>query len=131
MLKKIALLAIATVTLGSLCLSASVGCTDLTDEKYCENACSCEGRPKDNGCIADCSSTLSSLKAKAAQKGCSDQYDTARLCADTYTTCVEGQWRLADGACKDETPALDKCLAATGTGGAGGASSTSSTGTGG
>lgn len=133
MLKKIALLAIATTTLGSLALSASVGCTDLTDEKYCENACICEGRPNDNACLHSCNSSLASLKGKARLASCEDEYDNARLCADTYTKCVAGRWQLASGACTVEAPALDKCIAAggKGNGGAGGSSgTTASTGTG-
>jgi hypothetical protein len=130
MLKNIALLALVTTAFGTLVLGPSAGCTDLTDEKFCENKCSCEGRPGDNACLHDCNGKLGALKEKAHYAGCDDQYDKARICADTYFTCVADQWVQKQGTCTVETPALDSCIAkgpnAGGAGGAGGASTTAS-----
>ena len=125
MFKKLAFLVIATPALGALALSASSGCTDLTDDNYCKDSCSCIGRDRDLACLNACHDNIDSLKLKANLAGCDDAYVAARQCADTYTSCVSGRFTLRTGACTAETPELLTCIDQGGpTGGTTGATST-------
>jgi len=133
MLKKIALVVVSTVALGSLALSANVGCTDNTDENYCADSCKCENRDGDAACLKACRDDLNTIKSHAIQADCLDSYNEARDCVDTQSSCVSNRYVLAGGACTVELPNLTKCVqessAAGGAGGSGSSSgSTTSTG---
>ena len=133
MFKKIALAAVATISLGAIALSASVGCG--SSSISCSDVCSCSGVADQAGCTTTCQKGLDDGKAAATKAGCSSQYDDLSSCAASNSKCDSTlkTYVITAGACDTETTALAKCALGGGT--TGGTTSatggTTSTGTGG
>ncbi len=134
MFKKIALAAVATLSLGAIALSASVGCG--SSSISCSDVCSCSGTADQAGCTTSCQKNLDDGKAAATKAGCSSQADDFSSCVSSNSKCDSNlkTYVTTNGACDTETTAFVKCVAGGGTTGgttsaAGG--TTSSTGTGG